>query len=574
MKWMKSMAWLAVVLVVSFVAPAVSSAHEDVKTLDIQSYVRDMQPGWNLGNTFDAVGQDETAWGNPRVTRELIEQIADEGYKSIRIPVTWENRIGGAPDYPIDPQFLNRVDQVVQWALEEDLYVMINLHHDSWLWIYEMEHNYNGVMVKYRSLWEQLSNHFKDYPTKLMFESVNEPKFSQNWGEIRENHHALLDDLNTVFFEIVRQSGGQNDIRPLVLPTMETATSQPLLNNLYQTIDKLDDPNLIATVHYYGFWPFSVNIAGYTRFEENSKQEIIEAFDRVHHTFVARGIPVVLGEFGLLGFDKHTGVIQQGEKLKFFEFLIHHLNERDITHMLWDNGQHFNRHTYEWYDQELFDMMRASWEGRSSVAESNFIYLKQGDRIADATVSLQLHGNELTGLRANGQRLTPGQDYELNGERLTVKAHVLSAIASSGTLGTNGMVTAEFNRGADWHFRVNTYRTPVLQSTQGHVSNFSIPASFNGNSLATMEAVYVDGGNAGPQDWTSFKEFGYAFSPSYDANEMKLTEAFFREVRDGEVRLTFHFWSGETVNYTIIKNGNQVTGIAAQTTNSKNKNKK
>ncbi|MED4164105.1 X2-like carbohydrate binding domain-containing protein [Halalkalibacterium halodurans] len=149
---------------------------------------------------------------------------------------------------------------------------------------------------------------------------------------------------------------------------------------------------------------------------------------------------------------------------------------------------------------------------------------------------------------ANGQRLTPGQDYELNGERLTVKAHVLSAIAGSGTLGSNGMVTAEFNRGADWHFRVNTYRTPVLQSTQGHVSNFSIPASFNGNSLATMEAVYVDGGNAGPQDWTSFKEFGYAFSPSYDTNEMKLTEAFFREVRDGEVRLTFHIWSGETVN--------------------------
>ncbi len=152
------MAWLAVVLVVSFVAPAVSSAHEDVKTLDIQSYVRDMQPGWNLGNTFDAVGQDETAWRNPRVTRELIERIADEGYKSIRIPVTWENRIGGAPDYPIDPQFLNRVDQVVQWALEEDLYVMINLHHDSWLWIYEMEHNYNGVMVKYRSLWEPMDN--------------------------------------------------------------------------------------------------------------------------------------------------------------------------------------------------------------------------------------------------------------------------------------------------------------------------------------------------------------------------------------------------------------------------------
>ena len=107
----------------------------------MQSYVSAMQPGWNLGNTFDAFNPndptegDETAWGSPRITKEFIKEIKKQGFKSIRIPITWDKRIGGAPDYTINPDWMNRVQQVVDWSLKEGLYVMINVHHDAWKWL-------------------------------------------------------------------------------------------------------------------------------------------------------------------------------------------------------------------------------------------------------------------------------------------------------------------------------------------------------------------------------------------------------------------------------------------------------
>ena len=98
----------------------------------MQAYVEAMQPGWNLGNTLDAT-PSETSWGNPLATQELIQQIAAQGFKSIRLPVTWDtgNRVGPAPDYTIDPAWLDRVQQVVDWSLDAGLHVMLNLHHDS-----------------------------------------------------------------------------------------------------------------------------------------------------------------------------------------------------------------------------------------------------------------------------------------------------------------------------------------------------------------------------------------------------------------------------------------------------------
>ncbi len=104
----------------------------NTKTIS-QKYSEAMEPGWNLGNSFDSVGSTgETSWGNPVVTKKLIKEVKKQGFKSIRIPFTVYGRVGAAPSYTIDPTFLNRYTQVVDWALDEGLYVMINLHHDSW----------------------------------------------------------------------------------------------------------------------------------------------------------------------------------------------------------------------------------------------------------------------------------------------------------------------------------------------------------------------------------------------------------------------------------------------------------
>ncbi|OKP98247.1 cellulase family glycosylhydrolase [Paenibacillus sp. P46E] len=558
---------LIAVLLLAMVTPVVSAdsseqaPHTNAATANLQSYVDALLPGWNLGNTLDATGADETSWGNPAVTQELIKKIAAQGYKSIRIPVTWDVHVGAAPGYTIDPAYLARVQQVVDWAIGENLYVMINLHHDSWLWISKMEQQHDQVSARYNAIWTQIANKFKNHSSKLMFESVNEPRFTDGGTTDENKALQMLDELNVSFRSIVRKSGGMNATRPLVLSTLEASPTQVRMDSLYNTIAKMNDSNLIATVHYYGFWPFSVNIAGYTKFDTDTQNDINTTFTNVYNTFTSKGIPVIVGEYGLLGFDKNTGVIEQGEKLKFFEYLAYYLKSKQITPMLWDNGQHFGRTTYQWSDPQLYNIMKTSWSNRSSTAESDLINLKKGASAKDVTVKLNLNGNTLSSIFFGSQQLLQGTDYTLSGDQLTFKAARITSLTSSGKLGVNAVLTAHFNKGADWNFNVILYDTPVLSNAQGTTSSFKIPAVFNGTTLATMEAVYSTGGNAGPQNWTPYKEFAYAFTPSYSTNEISLLPAFFNEVNNGDVILKFHFWNGEVVSYKMTKNGTSVTGV-------------
>lgn len=549
---------LLTVMLLALTVPAVSYASEaNEEPASIQQYVNDMQPGWNLGNTFDAVGADETAWGNPRVTQQFIENLAEQGFKSIRIPVTFDQRMSTASDYTIDEQFLSRLDQAIQWSLDEGLYVMINVHHDSWIWLESgMQQNHDESLARFEAIWTQLADRYKDYTTKLMFESINEPRF---WGS-EEEKQTYLDELNAAFYNIVRNAGGHNAVRPIVLPTLDTGSEQHKIEALYDFIEELDDPNVIATIHYYGFWPFSVNIAGVTTFNEETKNDVITTFNRAYDNFVAKGIPVVIGEFGLLGFDTDLYAIQQGEKLKFFEFMIHYAQEKQLTHMLWDNGQHFGRQSYQWSDQELYDMMKASWAGRSATAETDSVFIKRNRAIEDVEIELQLHGNQFNALTHQGKALIANEDYVLNSSVLTLKASLLEELTSQGELGRNAELTIEFNKGKNWKLFIVTYDTPVLGSASGTTEQFHIPVAYNGDQLATMEALYEDGSNAGPQNWTSFKEFAYTFKPDYANNTLTLTSNFFNEVNDGNVKLKLHFWSGELLEYTITKNGAAVTG--------------
>lgn len=541
--------------------PLVSSADTaEEKNINIQDYVNKMQPGWNLGNTFDAVGADETAWGNPRVTQQLIKSIADQGFNSIRVPITFDQRMEQGPEYTINEDFLTRIDQVIEWSLAENMYVMINIHHDSWIWLEAgMQQNHDESVARYNAIWEQLSERYKDISTKVMFESINEPRFVGT----EEEKQQYLDELNSSFYDIVRNSGGLNDVRPLVLPTLDTGSEDHKIDALYSFITELDDPNIISTVHYYGFWPFSVNIAGFTTFNEETKNDIITTFDRVHNKFTANGIPVVIGEFGLLGFDTDINAVQQGEKLKFFEFLTHYAKEKQLTHMLWDNGQHFGRTTYQWSDSDLFEVMKTGWTTRSGSAESDSIFINQNDAITDVTVKLTLNGNTFASLKLQDEELVAGQDYTINNDELVLKSSLLEQLLDGDKLGTNAVVSVKFDKGMDWKLNIISYDAVELASTQGAVSDFAIPTTFNGDKLATMEAYYTDGSFAGPQNWTSFKEFAYTFKPSYEANEIIIRDNFFNETRDGILKLKLHFWSGNVLDYTLIKNGTSVVGLVA-----------
>ncbi|MGM0879951.1 MAG: cellulase family glycosylhydrolase [Bacillota bacterium] len=561
--------YLSVFVVVALLVTlfsSVSSAAASPEETKMQSYVSAMQPGWNLGNTFDSFNTnapnngDETSWGNPIVTKEFIKEIKKQGFKSIRIPITWSGRMGDAPDYTIDPAWMDRVQQVVDWSLEEGLYVMINVHHDAWMWVRTMPTNHDEVLARYTALWTQIADRFKNHSDKLMFESINEPEFLN--VDIT-TQLEFLDEINTTFVHIVRESGGANADRPLVLPTLYCNHEKVRVDSLASTIAKLNDPNLIVTVHFYGFWPFSVNIAGYPKLEADTIKDVDTLIDNVSNAFVSKGIPVIVGEYGLLGWDASEGVPEHGEMLKFIEYFTSKAVENKLALMLWDNGGRFDRRTLQWNDPELYDQIMASLKGRSSTGESDLIFVRKDAPAQDTVVPLHLNGNVLTGIKLGNVELIEGADYALNGEDLILKASLIAKLTESAALGEVAVLKAQFNKGADWTFHVLYNDTPVLQNVEGTTANFAIPTAFNGDRLATMEAVYAAGGNAGPHNWTSFKEYGRTFKPSYATNEISLTQSFFNEVNDGTVILKFHFWSGAIIEYTITKNGTNITGTAS-----------
>ncbi|MDQ0920384.1 endoglucanase [Paenibacillus sp. V4I5] len=556
---------MIIALLLALFSP-VGSAAASPKETKMQSYVSAMQPGWNLGNTFDAFNttdptkNDETAWGNPRVTKEFIKEIKKQGFKSIRIPITWNGRMGDAPDYTIDPAWMDRVQQVVDWSLEEGLYVMINVHHDAWMWVRTMPTNHDEVLARYTAVWTQIADRFKNHSNKLMFESINEPEFLN--VDIT-TQLAFLDEINTTFVHLVRASGGANADRPLVLPTLYCNDEKVRVDSLASTIAKLNDPNLITTVHFYGLWNFSINIGGYPKFEADTIKVVDTLIDNVSNAFVSKGIPVIVGEYGLLGWDVSEGLPEHGEMLKYIEYFTSKAVENKLALMLWDNGGRFDRRTLQWNDPELYDQIMASLKGRSSTGESDLIFVRKDAPAQDTLVPLHLNGNKLTGIRAGDYKLKKGKDYELNGEDLTLKASFTAKLTESAALGEVAVLKVQFNKGADWTFHVLYNDTPVLQNAEGTTANFAIPTVFNGDRLATMEAVYAEGGNAGPDNWTSFKAFGQTFKPSYATNEITLTQSFFNKVNDGTVILKFHFWSGAIINYTITKNGTSITGTAS-----------
>ncbi|HIZ56527.1 MAG TPA: cellulase family glycosylhydrolase [Firmicutes bacterium] len=532
----------------------------------LQKYVEAMQPGWNLGNTFDALGE-ETAWGNPKTTREMIDFVAQSGFKSLRLPVTWGHRMGEAPDYRIDPAFLERIREVVDWALDAGMMVLLNMHHDSH-WIYHMDQRHDAILDQFRAAWVQIADYFKEYPDSLLFEGINEPRFSDDWGENKPEYYTWLEELNLAFYEIVRNSGGNNDNRPLMLTTVAGSYDQPRMEALVRTIKSLQDPNIIATVHYYGSWAFSTNIGGNLTFNDGdaAKESVDECFDRIYQTLVAEGIPTVLGEFGLFGFHRRMCSVEHGEVLKFFEYTLEGAKKRHMPIMLWDDGYHLNRTACQWNDPSIIDLIMASRDGRSSTAFTDTVYIRRGSPVQPVEIPLQLNGNMLLGVQCGDSLLTEGKDYQLTQEdTLVLSAELLESLAglmSEKDCGTAATLSCAFSAGPNWKIEVIVYEPVQLYNTEGTVQNFAIPAAYNGDRLATMEAVYPDGGNAGPAAWTPFKEFNAMFWPDYAGGQIHLTEGFFQECQDGEIALRFHFWGGGITEYLLTKNQEIITGRA------------
>ena len=224
------------------------SAEKTPAEMTTAELVRDMGIGINLGNTFESCGSwidasspqnFETAWGSPVITEDMIKGYKEEGFGVLRIPVAWSNMM--AEDYTIDQAYIDRVMEVTQWALDADLYVIVNIHWDGG-WLNNIPLNEEEGLKKYKSVWTQLCEAFKDVDERVMFESLNEElgvwadaglwnQYSGTEGELKEKSYDLGNRINQLFVDTVRASGGCNADRHLLIAGFNTniaMTSDPL----------------------------------------------------------------------------------------------------------------------------------------------------------------------------------------------------------------------------------------------------------------------------------------------------------------------------------------------------------
>lgn len=219
------------------VTPPTGNNFRDMSTMDI---VKDMGLGINLGNTFESCGDwiqqwgsggfsgtdpraYETAWGSPVITKNMIHGYAEAGFRSVRIPVAWSNLMANDGTYTINAAYMAEVKQSIDWALEEGLYVIMNLHWDGG-WLENLPTNKTETMKRYSRIWEQLTVAFRDYGDKLIFESQNEELgWNSVWNQWsgstngKAESFGLVNEVNQTFVDIVRNSGGNNAYRHLLI---------------------------------------------------------------------------------------------------------------------------------------------------------------------------------------------------------------------------------------------------------------------------------------------------------------------------------------------------------------------
>jgi endoglucanase len=325
-----------------------------MRNITSMALVKDMGLGWNLGNTLDAVG-GETAWGAPLTTQAMIQAVAASGFKSIRIPVTWMQHFGAAPGYVIDATWMNRVQQIVDWAVGAGMYVIINMHHDGLSgtgWIEGASTNPTGVIAEYRALWTQIAQRFSCYSDYLVFESMNEVGFNDLSDSAA---YALLNQINDDFVTLVRASGGNNGQRHLLLAGYWT--------DFYRSATGVIMPNdsrCILSLHYYGPYQFAI-LGNPTTWGSAAEIATLQGdFAFAKTSFIDKGIPVILGEYGA------PRTTEAASRVYWFEYVTKSAYDSGIGPFMWDGPDgEFNRTTLTWQTPGLLDALHRASSGQN-----------------------------------------------------------------------------------------------------------------------------------------------------------------------------------------------------------------
>ncbi len=368
----KSLKLLFLAAVVTFITvfscmgagAAAASMTNDFNQLNQSQIVSEMGAGWNLGNQLEASIDGmpgEEAWGNPKITQALITKIKSLGFKTIRIPISYLKKIGAAPNYTVDAAWLARIKEVVDYAFNEGMYVVINMHGDGYntvtgSWLLVNSSDQATIKAKYQKVWQQIANTFVNYDEHLIFESMNE-EFDGNYSNPNTTYYANLNAYNQVFVDTVRQTGGNNSARWLLVPGWNTNIDYTTGNfgfvmptDTYRSSTiPASEKRIMISVHYYSPWDFCGENSGaitqwgatatdsYRKSSWGQEDYMDSQIKAVYDKFVTQGYPFVVGEWGAV--DK-TSADSTNNKYRqiFAKTICSYCKKYGGVPVVWDNN--------------------------------------------------------------------------------------------------------------------------------------------------------------------------------------------------------------------------------------------
>lgn len=377
-----------------------------MRSLSAEEIVAEMGTGWNLGNTMDGhtgFTPGETTWQSVVTTKELITAIHDMGFNTVRIPVTWGTMIDDENDFQIDEKWMSRVQDIVDYAVSQDMYVIINIHHDGaeqtgWLRVASEDVDY--VDEKFAAVWAQIAEAFRDYDEHLIFESMNEVKGDDDTtaGILRD--YERINELNQIFVDTVRATGGNNAGRWLSVPGRYTNIDSTTNESYGFTLpEDSAEGRLFVSVHYYDYSFGLVETTGKTTFSYENAEDLAKDIEKLYESFTSQGIPVIMGEYGCINKDNAS------ERAYHLEVVNRLCAQNGIVPVYWDQGWYdrsespdysfalIDRDTLEIIDKEVTD---AIFRGYYVEGDTDLSDIEKSPEITEiSSISSDTHGVSL-----------------------------------------------------------------------------------------------------------------------------------------------------------------------------------
>lgn len=409
-----------------------------------QQVASQMKVGWNVGNSLEAIC-GENAWGNPNINQTLINSVKAAGFNTVRIPVSWDCH---ATNGVIDPKWLARVKQVVDYCMNANMYAIVNIHWDNgWLDSHINAADQASIIAKQKNYWTQIANYFKSYNERVVFAGSNEPPADD------ATEMSILLSYHQAFIDAVRATGGNNSSRTLIV--QGPSTSYSLTDNLMNTMPTDQIANrLMVEIHYYTSWQF----CGMTSDESwgnafyywgngnhstiepgrnstwGEESEVDSGLGLMKTKFVDKGIPVLVGEFGAIKRDNPADMPKHiASRQAFNKYVVSASLSRGMVPVYWDNGAPdfglFNRSTGAITDQGVVNaIMQGAGGNCTPTAITPYIQVNGGTWQQTSSVTVTSGATVIL-----GPQPTSGGSWSWSGMASGTTREVTLTPTSSGT---------------------------------------------------------------------------------------------------------------------------------------------